>query len=63
MRKWLKWAGYFNAVEAGMFVDSGMFPERNNDGIARKIDGGIGSGHDSKARKRLHGPRYRALRL
>ena len=36
--------GYFNAVEAGMFVDSGMFPERNNDGIARKIDGGIGAG-------------------
>lgn len=27
-----------------MFVDSGMFPERNNDGIARKIDGGIGAG-------------------
>ncbi len=36
--------GYFAGVEAGMFVDSGMYPERNNDGIARKINGGIGAG-------------------
>lgn len=36
--------GYFKAVEEGFFVDSGMFPERNGDGIARKIDGGIGVG-------------------
>ncbi len=35
---------YFEAVEKGSFVDSGMFPERNGDGIARKIDGGIGAG-------------------
>lgn len=34
--------GYFAAVEAGMFVDSGMFPERNGDGIKRKLDGGVG---------------------
>ncbi len=36
--------GYFKAVEEGFFVDSGMYPERNGDGIARKIDGGIGVG-------------------
>ena len=29
---------------AGFFVDSGMYPERNGDGIVRKIDGGIGAG-------------------
>lgn len=34
--------GYFAAVEAGMFVDSGMFPERNGDGIKRQLDGGVG---------------------
>ncbi len=36
--------GYFKAVEAGFFVDSGEYPERNGDGISRKIDGGIGVG-------------------
>lgn len=36
--------GYFNAVEKGFFVDSGMYPERNGDGIGRKIDGGVGAG-------------------
>ena len=36
--------GYFAAVEQGMFVDSGRYPERNGDGIAREIDGGIGEG-------------------
>lgn len=36
--------GYFEAVEAGFFVDSGQYPERNDDGIARKMDGGIGAG-------------------
>ena len=35
--------GYFNAVEEGFFVDSGNYPERNGDGIARKADGGVGS--------------------
>lgn len=34
--------GYFRAVEDGFFVDSGEYPERNGDGISRKIDGGIG---------------------
>ncbi len=36
--------GYFKAVEDGFFVDSGEYPQRNNDGIARKIDGGIAAG-------------------
>ena len=35
--------GYFKAVEAGMFVDSGKYPERSGDGIARQINGGIGA--------------------
>jgi D-ornithine 4,5-aminomutase subunit beta len=33
--------GYFKAVQEGFFVDSGEYPERNGDGIARRIDGGI----------------------
>lgn len=36
--------GYYAAVEAGQFVDSGYFPERNGDGIVRKQDGGDGAG-------------------
>jgi D-ornithine 4,5-aminomutase subunit beta len=36
--------GYFEAVQAGMFVDSGRYPERNADGIARLIEGGVGAG-------------------
>lgn len=40
----LEKGGYFEAVEQGWFVDSGMFPERNGDGISRAIDGGIGAG-------------------
>ncbi|HAF60423.1 MAG TPA: LuxR family transcriptional regulator [Clostridiales bacterium UBA9856] len=35
--------GYFKAVEEGFFVDSGFYPERNGDGIVRKIDGGVGN--------------------
>jgi D-ornithine 4,5-aminomutase subunit beta len=34
--------GYFAAVEAGYFVDSGQYPETNDDGIFRKLDGGVG---------------------
>ena len=37
----LEVGGYFNAVEKGFFVDSGYYPERNGDGIVRKIDGGL----------------------
>ncbi|KXG74062.1 D-ornithine 4,5-aminomutase subunit OraE [Thermotalea metallivorans] len=40
----LEVGGYFKAVEEGFFVDSGYYPERNGDGIVRKIDGGIGAG-------------------
>jgi len=36
--------GYFAAVEQGYFVDSGCYPETNDDGIFRKIDGGVGAG-------------------
>jgi D-ornithine 4,5-aminomutase subunit beta len=39
----LEVGGYFEAVEKGFFVDSGIYPERNGDGIARKIEGGIGA--------------------
>jgi len=35
--------GYFQAVEDGFFIDSGIYPERNYDGISRKINGGIGA--------------------
>ncbi len=36
--------GYFKAVQEGFFVDSAKYPERNGDGIARKIEGGVGVG-------------------
>ncbi len=35
--------GYFAAVEQGFFVDSGKYPERNGDGIARDGRGGVGA--------------------
>ena len=44
MEEMLTQGGYFHAVEEGMFVDSGMYPERNGDGIARRIDAGVGVG-------------------
>ncbi len=40
----LEVGGYFEAVEQGFFIDSGIYPERNGDGISRKINGGIGAG-------------------
>ncbi len=39
----LETGGYFQAVEEGFFIDSGIYPERNGDGISRKINGGIGN--------------------
>ena len=36
--------GYFKAVQEGFFVDSAKYPERNGDGIARKIEAGVGVG-------------------
>lgn len=44
MEEILEVGGYFDAVEQGFFVDSGYYPERNGDGIARQKDGGIGVG-------------------
>lgn len=44
MEEILEVGGYFNAVEQGFFVDSGYYPERNGDGIVRKIEGGVGEG-------------------
>lgn len=44
MEEMLDIGGYFKAVEEGFFVDSGLYPERNGDGIARKIDGGVAAG-------------------
>ena len=37
--------GYFQTVQEGFFVDSAKYPERNGDGIARKIEGGVGYGY------------------
>jgi D-ornithine 4,5-aminomutase subunit beta len=36
--------GYYAAVEAGQFVDSGYFPERMGDGITHDPNGGDGAG-------------------
>ena len=36
--------GYFAAVEAGFFVDSAQYPQRNGDGIARDGKGGVAAG-------------------
>jgi D-ornithine 4,5-aminomutase subunit beta len=36
--------GYYAAVAAGQFVDSGYYPERHGDGISRAPDGGDGAG-------------------
>jgi D-ornithine 4,5-aminomutase subunit beta len=43
MEEILAAGGYFDAVEAGFFVDSGHYPERNGDGIARRRDAGVGA--------------------
>lgn len=39
----LQQGGYFEAVGNASFVDSGLFPQRNGDGIARDPKGGIGA--------------------
>lgn len=36
--------GYFAAVEKGFFVDSGKYPDRNDDGIVRDGKGGVAAG-------------------
>ncbi|MDR1913331.1 MAG: cobalamin-dependent protein [Clostridiales bacterium] len=44
MEEILEIGGYFSAVEEGFFVDSGFYPEREDDGIRRAVDGGVGAG-------------------
>jgi D-ornithine 4,5-aminomutase subunit beta len=56
MEEIIKMGGYFNAVEAGMFVDSGEYPERNADGIKRDINGGVGAHTVVKRDKRYMAP-------
>lgn len=48
--------GYYQAVEAGMFVDSGYYPERSGDGISRPIEGGLASGTVIKREKDYMAP-------
>jgi len=43
----IKEKGYFNAVAEGFFVDSGEYPERKGDGIARDPNGGWPQGASS----------------
>ncbi|MGN0715290.1 MAG: D-ornithine 4,5-aminomutase subunit OraE, partial [Anaerovoracaceae bacterium] len=45
MEEIIEVGGYFQAVQEGFFVDSARYPERNGDGIARKIEGGVGYGY------------------
>ncbi len=40
----LEMGGYYAAVTKGFFVDSGYFPERKGDGIARPAEGGVAAG-------------------
>jgi len=40
----IEMGGYFAAVEKGFFVDSALYPQRNGDGIARQMAGGVGAG-------------------
>ncbi|MBR4657668.1 MAG: cobalamin-dependent protein [Clostridia bacterium] len=56
MEEMLELGGYFASVEEGFFVDSGIYPERNGDGIARKINGGIGAGTIVKRDKAYMAP-------
>jgi D-ornithine 4,5-aminomutase subunit beta len=44
MEAMLRDGGYFAGVEEAYFVDSGEYPETNDDGIARHADAGVGAG-------------------
>ena len=44
MEEMLAVGGYFEATEKGFFIDSGEYPERNDDGLTRFKEGGIGAG-------------------
>ncbi|WP_426351263.1 D-ornithine 4,5-aminomutase subunit OraE [Alloiococcus sp. CFN-8] len=52
----LESGGYFNAVDSGFFIDSGEYPERNGDGMIRKIDGGDAAGTIVKREKDYFAP-------
>jgi len=56
LEEMLEKGGYFNAVEDGFFVDSGCYPERNGDGIVRKIDGGVAADTVIKREKDYFAP-------
>jgi D-ornithine 4,5-aminomutase subunit beta len=43
LEEMLESGGYYAAVEAGQFVDSGYYPERHGDGIVRDPAGGDGA--------------------
>ncbi|NOT57862.1 MAG: hypothetical protein HOP18_24940 [Deltaproteobacteria bacterium] len=44
LEEMLAQGGYYAAVAAGQFVDSGYYPERHADGICRTLTGGDGAG-------------------
>ena len=44
LEEMLENGGYYAAVAAGQFVDSGFYPERKGDGIVRALDWGDGAG-------------------
>jgi D-ornithine 4,5-aminomutase subunit beta len=52
----LEVGGYFAAVQAGFFVDSGNYPERGGDGIARDINGGVSANTVTKREKDYFAP-------
>jgi len=56
MEEILELGGYYKAVEAGMFVDSGYYPERSGDGISRPIEGGLAFGTVIKRNKDYMAP-------
>lgn len=56
MQDILENGGYFEAVEKGFFVDSGFFPERVGDGIARKKNGELGANTVVKREKDYFAP-------
>ena len=56
LEEMIETGGYFAAVEAGFFVDSGMYPERGGDGIARDMNGGVGADTVYKREKDYFAP-------
>jgi D-ornithine 4,5-aminomutase subunit beta len=52
----IKEKGYFNAVAEGFFVDSGEYPERKGNGIARDPNGGVAAGSIVKREPGYYAP-------